>query len=91
MNLTFGGIEFDNVLYDTGADVLYMHKGNSSTAVEFDETIEGHHTRWGTDGGLVGITVVNARWLLEEDGVIVVTLPDRRLEVRDLGDVLTAA
>ena len=25
--------------------------------------------------GMVGITIVNARWLLEEDGEIVITLP----------------
>ena len=91
MTLTFDGIEFDNVFYDIDADVLYMHVGSPSTAGDFDESIEGHHTRYDADGSLVGITVVNARWLLEEDGVIVVTLPDRRLEVRDLGDVLSAA
>jgi hypothetical protein len=39
----------------------------------------------------VGLTIVNARRLLEHDGRIVVTLPDRRLEIADLGDLLVAA
>jgi len=34
---------------------------------------------------------INARLILEEDGKIVVTLPDRRLETSDLGDALAAA
>ena len=91
MTVKFGGIEFDNVFYDVDADVLYMHIGSPATAVDFGESSEGHHTRYDAAGDLVGITVVNARWLLDGDGVIVVTLPDRRLEVRDLGDVLSAA
>ncbi len=39
----------------------------------------------------MGITIVNARRLLDEDGVIVITLPERRIETRDLGDVLAPA
>lgn len=90
MKLTFDDIEFDNVFYDEEADVLYMHKGEPSTAVDFDGTPEGHHTRWDASGALVGITVLSPRVLLARKGVIVVTLPDRRLEVRDLKDVLQA-
>ena len=52
---------------------------------------EGHATRYGADGALIGLTIVNARRLLDEDGVIVITLPERRIETRDLGDVLTPA
>jgi len=89
--VTIGDIEFDNVVYDGEGDVLYLHAGKPASAVGFDATPEGHHVRFGPDGSLVGITIVNARWLLAEDGVIVVTLPGRRLEVRDLDDVLTPA
>jgi uncharacterized protein YuzE len=85
------GIEFDNVFYDQEADVLYLHVGDPSTAVDFDGTPEGHHTRYGPDGSLVGITILNARWLLEHEGKIVITLPEQRIETRDLGDVLAAA
>src|SRR6266540_3560478 len=69
------GIEFDRIVYDAEGDVLYLHVGEPSGAVEFDESPEGHHLRYGPDGSLVGITLVNARWLLEQDGKIVITLP----------------
>jgi uncharacterized protein YuzE len=91
MTVRIGDVEFESANYDAAGDVLYLHNGDPSDAVDFDESPEGHHTRYDSTGQLVGITVVNARWLLAEDGVIVVTLPDRVLEARDLGDVLTAA
>ena len=91
MSVRLGGIEFDRVDYDREVDVLYLHVGEPSTAVDWDESPEGHHLRFGSDGQLVGITIVNARRLLDEDGVIVITLPERRIETRDLGDVLAPA
>ena len=38
----------------------------------------------------VGVTIVNARWLLDKDGKIIVTLPEMRVEADDLGAVLVA-
>ena len=89
MSLRFGGIEFEHVSYDQEGDVLYMRNGPSSAAVDWDESPEGHHLRYGADGQLVGITIVNARWLLEQDGRIKVTLPQIEVEASDLEDVLT--
>ena len=91
MSVTIGGITFDRVVYDGKGDVLYLHVGEPHSAVDFDESPEGHHVRFGPNGELVGITILNARLILEEDGKIVVTLPDRRLETSDLGDALAAA
>ena len=91
MAVTIGGIVFDNVDYDSEGDVLYLHVGSPRTAVDFDASPEGHHTRYDAQGRLVGLTILNARLILEEDGKIVVTLPDRRLETSDLGDALAAA
>ena len=91
MAVTISGIVFDNVFYDSDVDVLYLHVGNPRTAVEFDASPEGHHTRYDAEGKLVGLTILNARLILDEDGKIVVTLPDRRLETSDLGDALAAA
>ena len=91
MSVKFGGIEFDNVFYDREADVLYLHVGPSKTAVDWDESPEGHHLRFGTDGAIVGITIVNARRILEEDGKIVVTLPEHQIETTDLDAVLAPA
>lgn len=68
---------FDNVGYDRDADVLYLHVGDPPSAVDFDGTPEGHATRFDADGRLVGLTIVNARWLLDREGHITITLPER--------------
>ena len=91
MSVKIGGIEFDNVFYDADGDVLYLHVGNPSTAVDFDESTEGHHLRWDAHGQLVGITILNARRLLEHDGKITVSLPELEVEASDLEGVLTPA
>lgn len=82
------GIEFDNNVYDARGDVLYLHVGDPASAVDFDGTAEGDHTRYGPDGSLVGLTILNARLRLEEDGKIEITLPEQRVEVTDLGRAL---
>lgn len=66
------GIDFDNVFYSRSADVLYMHVGSPATAVDFDETPEGHATRYDSSGALVGVTVVGARRALEAGEEVVV-------------------
>jgi uncharacterized protein YuzE len=85
------GIVFDRVVYDREADVLYLHVGDPSTAVDYDGTVEGHHTRYGPDGSLVGITIVNARRLLDDEGKIELTLPEQHVFASDIGDVLASA
>lgn len=89
--VTVAGIEFDNNFYDHEADVLYLHAGDPASAVDFGGTPEGDHTRYSADGSLVGITILNPRLRLEEDGKIELTLPEQRVEVRDLGDILATA
>ena len=91
MKVAFDSVTFDNCFYDRDVDVLYLHNGASESATEFDACPEGHHTRFDSAGTLVGITVLNARRLLDREGAITVTLPDRVLTVRDLGEALTAA
>jgi hypothetical protein len=59
--------------------------------IDFDGTAEGDGTRYGPDGSLVGITVLNARLRLEEDGKIVLTLPEHRVEASDLEEIFAAA
>jgi YD repeat-containing protein len=75
MTVILGDLEFDNVLYDGGADVLYLHVGDPTVAVEFYESPEGHALRYDARGHLVGVTIVNARWLLERDEQVTITLP----------------
>lgn len=92
MSVKIGGIEFDNVVYYREGDVLYLWSGEPRKPAFDDASPEGHYLQFGPDGSLIAITIVNARWLLEQDGRIVITLPDRsRLEATDLGDVLAAA
>jgi uncharacterized protein YuzE len=87
--VTVAGVTFDNNIYDREGDVLYLHVGDPSAATDFDGTAEGDATRYGPDGNLVGITILNAKQRLAEDGKIELTLPEHRVELRSLGDVLS--
>ena len=89
--MTIGGITFDRVAYDREGDILYLHVGDPAAAVDFDGTAEGDGTSYGPDGSLVGITILNARLRLEQDGKVELTLPEHQVEVTDLGAVLAAA
>jgi uncharacterized protein YuzE len=93
VSVTIGGTLFDRVSYDREADVLYLHVGDPRSAVDFDESPEGHALRYGADGRLVGMTIVNARQLLARDGSITVTVPQPawRVEASDLAEVLGLA
>jgi uncharacterized protein YuzE len=66
---------FDDIDYDEESDVLYLSIGPPQ-ADEGEETPEGHLLRFapGTQR-IVGLTMLNPRWLLERDGRLVVTLP----------------
>lgn len=91
MSVTIADITFDRVEYDAGADVLYLHVGDPSTAVDFDETPEGHALRFDAEGRLVGITLVRPKHLLEEDGALRVTLPvPSDVPARELTPALSA-
>ena len=91
MSLTIGAVTFDHVSYDRDADVLYLSVGDPATAVDFDESAEGHALRYDGEGRLVGITIVGASKLLERDGEVLVTPPQLRVERDDLAAVLAAA
>ncbi|MGH2938172.1 MAG: DUF2283 domain-containing protein [Solirubrobacterales bacterium] len=75
MSVTIADITFDRVEYDSDADVLYLHVGDPSTAVDFDETPEGHALRFDAEGRLVGITLVRPKHLLDESSGLRITLP----------------
>lgn len=66
--LKIADIEFDRVEYHADADVLYLHIGDPSRAVDYDETPEGHAVRFDRDGELVGLTLIRPKRLLERDG-----------------------
>ena len=85
------GIRFDNNAYYAEGDVLYLQVGKPRDAADFNVSLEGHYLRYDEGGELIGVTIVNARKILEREGVIVVTLPDRRLEIANVGHLLAAA
>ncbi len=91
MTVKIAGIEFDNVTYDREADVLYLWAGEPRRPAVDDASPEGHYLQFGEDGSLIAITIVNARWILEQEGKVTITLPEHRIETTDLGGVLAAA
>ncbi|MBA3327352.1 MAG: DUF2283 domain-containing protein [Solirubrobacterales bacterium] len=76
MNVHIGPLVFDHADYDAEGDVLYLHVGDPIEA-EGEETPEGHLVRFepGTQR-VVGLTVINARWLLDRDGRLIITVPE---------------
>lgn len=94
MSIAIAGITFGRVDYDADGDVLYLHHGDPATTVEFDASPEGHALRFNGRGELVGVTIINARWLLDRDGEIALTIPtpaEIHLDAAELQDALAAA
>lgn len=92
VNIHIGPLVFDHADYDRDGDVLYLHIGAPEPA-EGEQTPEGHVLRFepGTQR-IVGLTVLNARWLLDRDGRLVVTVPERvEASADELSPALTAA
>jgi uncharacterized protein YuzE len=97
MIVRIGSHEFDSVVYDAEVDVLYLRRGVPRPARETLASPEGHAIRLNDSGEIIGITVVNAKWLAERDGRITVSIPEshpalERLETSasDLAPVLAA-
>jgi uncharacterized protein YuzE len=91
MTVRMGRHEFDDVDYDAVGDVLYMHKGKPAPAAKTLATPEGHAVMLNTAGEIIGITVVNAKWLAERDGQITVSIPERlETSASDLASALAA-
>jgi uncharacterized protein YuzE len=78
VTIRLGHLEFDHVVYDEKADVLYLGVGVGvgvpAEAARQEATPEGHVVRYDTDGSVIGITLVNAKWLVERGGKIDVTV-----------------
>jgi uncharacterized protein YuzE len=77
MTITIGTLSFDSVEYDADADVLYLSVGEPRMPAESFGTPEGHNVRYDETGAVIGITIVNAKWLLERDGELRLTIPSR--------------
>jgi uncharacterized protein YuzE len=92
MTITIGHLTFDHATYDAVGDVLYLHAGEPQAAADSEETPEGHALRFGADGQVVGVTIVNAKWLLDQGRPIEITIPERiAIDPGDLAPVINAA
>jgi uncharacterized protein YuzE len=92
MTVHVGPYEFDHVSYDSEGDVLYLRRGERRDAADTFGTPEGHAVRLDESGDVLGITIVNAKWLLDRDGKIVVTVPNLiETNAEDLAAALAAA
>jgi len=77
MTIRIGNYEFDDVVYDAEGDVLYLHRGAPVPAAETFGTPEGHAVKFDAAGEVIGLTLVNAKWLVEQNGQITITIPER--------------
>lgn len=77
MPITIGTITFDHAMYDGRGDVLYLRAGDRQVAAESLGIPEGHAVSHDAAGNVIGITIINARWLLDRDGKISITIPER--------------
>jgi uncharacterized protein YuzE len=75
MKVKIDDLVFDRANYDADGDVLYLTRGESNVAADAALTPEGHGVRYDSDGQVIGVTIINARWLLERDGHLTITLP----------------
>jgi uncharacterized protein YuzE len=77
MTVKIGPLTFEHASYDVQGDVLYLHVGERQAAAESEQTPEGHVLRFDAAGKIIGLTIINAKWLLERDGELIVTLPEQ--------------
>jgi hypothetical protein len=76
VNIRIGHITFDHADYDAGNDVLNLHVGKPQEA-EGEETPEGHVLCYAPDSQrIVGLTVLGAQRILDNEGELRVTIPE---------------
>ena len=86
MTIRLGHLEFDHVVYDEKADVLYLSVGEPREAARQEATPDGHVVRYDEESNVIGITLVNAKWLVERDGKIELTV---QVDADELAPALT--
>jgi uncharacterized protein YuzE len=75
LSINIDGLVFDHADYDAEGDVLYLGRGDGAAASDAALTPEGHGIRYGPSGEVMGVTIINARFILKRDGHITITLP----------------
>lgn len=76
MTVRIGPHEFDYVDWDEESDVLYLAKGKPQAVPGLHASPEGHHLRMEANGELQAVTLVGPRGIFEQEGRVLVSLPD---------------
>jgi uncharacterized protein YuzE len=89
MNVRIDDLTFDRGHYDADGDVLYLGRGDPNHASDAALTPEGHGVRYDDRGEVIGVTIINARRIVEHDGYLTITLPHSvRVEAEELAAAL---
>jgi uncharacterized protein YuzE len=89
MRVSVGSYEFDEVRYDSECDVLCLRQlGSRGRTADIFHTPEGHLVYLDEDGEVTGVTLIEAKGLLDRDGEVPVTMP--RLVEPDLDHIAQA-
>ena len=91
MSITIAGTAFDQHEYDERGDVLYLSVGSPQTPRKTIATPEGHGVDYDESGAVIGMVLVNVKFLLERDGALTVTLPPDRVLAAKIEPALIAA
>jgi uncharacterized protein YuzE len=89
MNIKIDNLTFDRGDYDPEGDVLYLGRGDTNNSSDAALTPEGHGVRYDSAGEVVGVTIINARRIIERDGFLTIALPHSvRVEAGQLAAAL---
>lgn len=91
MTVTIAGTTFDQHQYDERGDVLYLSVGTPREAARTIATPEGHAVDYDGSGAVIGMVLVNVRFLLKRDGAVTVTLPPDHVVAAKITPALVAA
>jgi uncharacterized protein YuzE len=91
MTVTIAGTTFDDHEYDERGDVLYLSVGPPREPARTLATPEGHAVDYDESGAVIGMVLVNVRFLIERDGALTVTVPPDRVVAAKIEPVLAAA
>ena len=91
MTVTIAGTSFDQHKYDERGDVLYLSVGPPREADRTIATSEGHAVDYDESGVVIGMVLVNVRFILERDGAVTVTLPPDHVAPAKIEPALIAA
>jgi uncharacterized protein YuzE len=77
MNLNIGSHTFTAADYDAEGDVLFLYNADPKLAASSNATREGDCVSYDKDGRVISVEILSARYRLEHDGGIKLTLPVR--------------